>query len=427
MLIPASFATSLWGSTGAAMIWLMGHSIGAFVALQLLDFGHDSVMQQPSRRARTDRMRQIVLLSLAVLMPALIGGWVGLTIGFGVLAVNASGHRRVAIGLSAALVIVAWAATLMEGHRRVGLGFAQDRPLAGAAASSAIVLMIAWAMLELLGGAATAETVSEIDRSDLSDEEAVPGRVVRDWPMVCAASVVGGLSFLTNAPRPRAAAADLVTLLEGGRGLRSSLGASAPSVTLAPLGELLVAHGPLPAAPLGIAIGAALFGLLAVQLRGIGKYASLILLVAAIILELSPSIDLGGLLAALLVAAGTVLFTRLFSVKAMAMVGVSMGLATTASVEAVVAVVMIAALVVITTSRRHVVAFVVPAVVINVAWWRVRFDLGAVGEAASTGSPLVALLVASPVLVAIWAMTLPYDRIHRIRRSLSSVDSDPRR
>ncbi len=426
VLIPASLATSSRGSTGAATVWLLGHSVGAFMALELLDVGLARVITRPARRVRTDRVRRVVLLSGAALMPVLIAGWVGLAIGFGVLAVNASGHRRVAIGLSAALVMVAWVATLVEGHRRVSLGFAQDRPLAGAAASLAIVLMSTWAMLELLNGNSTPETLFDLDRSSPSFDESARPRVVRDWPTVAGACVVGGLAFLTNAPRPRAPAAHLVTLLEGGRGLRSSLGSSAPSVTLAPLGELLVAHGPLPVAPLGITIGAALFGFLAVQLREIGKFAPLNLLVVAIVIELSPSVYLGALLAALLVAAGTVLFTHFYSLKAIAMAGVSMGLATTASVEAIFVLVLTTVLIAVTTSRRHVLAFVVPAVVIGFAWWRVRLDLGSVGGAVATGSPLVALLLAGPVLVALWAMTLPYDRIHRIRRGVSPVDSGPR-
>jgi O-antigen/teichoic acid export membrane protein len=273
ILVPAQLVVGGQGLPGVAAAWLLGHTLSAFLALIVI-----GPLTRESTEA-SDRPMTLVgglLITAAVAVPLLMLGPIGAGVAFAAVAARKMGPRWLAPSVIAALLAVAAAATLLEGRLVATLGFAEDRPVAAAAAGIAMGMLAAWAFLGLSEQAVAAarsecgpelESGSELEPEQASDISAEPAReacvapasapaqrvaVTAKFAMLVAGLMGAGVGWVLN-PGLSTAAAQLAVQLDDGERVRDA------TDNLEPLVPLLVSAGPLSAQTLAAAALALIF------------------------------------------------------------------------------------------------------------------------------------------------------------------------
>ena len=414
LMVPASKVSSDLGSVGVAMAWLFGHSVAAFMSLMLLDLGMERRRDAVASIPWTARAGRVCLYALLVAVPMLISGWTGLAILLGVLALNASGARWVAVPTATGLLVISGLATMLEGRRVVGLGYAADRPLAGAAAAAAMAVVFAWAVLELLGERPfTSPVVGPIVQLDPDRPTAarLPAVWRRPATKKWAWAMLGAISLGINQSSLSDAAQALVRHLESGWALPNALDGVPASAAVSPLASVMVAFGPLPSTWLGAACGAIVFAVIGAAVDRRSVRWSFGLVGVAVVCCLVPSIDLSVLLAVTLIVSCLAVLANATTDRSLVLCGVLLGSAALAAVESLVpALVIIATFTALGVSGRAALALAASFTAVLIVWGRIVLDVVTIHDLTDAlslsrllfvgGAGQLVFLLRRPVLVA---------------------------
>jgi arabinofuranan 3-O-arabinosyltransferase len=422
ILVPAQLVVSGQGLPGVAAAWLLGHTLSAFLALIVI-----GPLTRESTEA-ADRPMTVVgglLIAAAVAVPLLMLGPIGAGVALAAVAARKMGPRWLAPSVIAALIAVAAAATLLEGRLVATLGFAEDRPVAAAAAGIAMGMLAAWAFLGLSEQAVAAarsecgpelESGSELEPEPASDISAEPAgeagaapastppaqRVA--VPSKCAtlvAALVGaGVGWMLN-PGFSTAAAQLALQLDNGELVRDA------TDNLEPLVPLLVSAGPLSPQTLAAAALALIF-VAGVRLRtafdrrdGLVEVGLVALAVWGLRDDLGGLVALGMGLAAVAVAVHADRWVRFCAVCCLLVIGC---LASASLLPAAIVVAAAAGRAAERRSTRSVGTTVVLTVfVVLIGFQAVRWFGGSIGDALTANPPtavLFACALSLPLVLA---------------------------
>lgn|GEM_PF-5445972 len=428
ILIPAQLVVSGQGLRGVAAAWLLGHSLSAFLALIVIG----PVSREPTETVR--RSMTVVgglLIIAAVAVPLVMLGPIGAGVALAAVAARKMGPKGLAPSVTAVLLGVAALATLLEGRLIATLGFAEDRPVAAAAAGIAMGMLAAWAFLGLSDqavavSAATSVRGLEVEAeagpeqkpgADLPADPAVePALEAVSWPaavvllrrlvassrspMFAAALVGAGIGWMLDPGLSNSGSALAVQLNDGVR-VRDA------TDNLAPLVPMLVSAGPLSAH----AVAAAALALVAVMCVRLGTTLSRrdgfvgVGLLASTVWGLRD--DLEGLVAlglglfAVVVVLGADRWVHLWGVGSLLVIGC---LASASLLPAAVVIAAAACRVVATRAERSV--RMTAAVGVSVALLGLpaaRWLGGSVGDALTADPPtavLLTCLLAMPLVLA---------------------------
>lgn len=279
ILVPARLVVSDQGLPGVAAAWLVGHSLSAFLALIVIG----PLSREPTETV--DRPITVVgglLIAVAVAVPLLMLGPIGAGVALAAVAARKMGPKWLAPSVIAALLVIAALSTLLEGRLIATLSFAEDRPVAAAAAGIAMGMLAAWAFLGLSDQAVDASrAVSEPDlkaetepepADDLSMEPVIEAVIERAAPlpvprltksskssMIAAALAGAGVGWVLD-PGLSNTASQLAVQMNAGVRVRDA------TDNLEPLVPLLVSVGPL--SPQTVAAAAlALVAVMCLRLR----------------------------------------------------------------------------------------------------------------------------------------------------------------
>jgi O-antigen/teichoic acid export membrane protein len=425
VLVPAWFAVDRNGAAGASAAWLFGHMVTAFLALAVLEPAkavapegtESSDVDTEEEQVPLTAMR--VLLNLAALLvPFIMLGPVGLAVALAAFGARWMDGRKLAPAVSAVLLAVAAVATILESNRIVSLDYARDRPVAAAAASIAMGLMVAWAFLELADDSTRPPLVLAEDTSDaVGSRGSVRSRLrssVRNRSAAAVGVVIGALVGALMSPVLSNSGDVLSRLLASGATLDAIARQSDPATTLAPLVPFLTVIGPLGTRLLGIIAGAVIGGLMARAPRPTSvpvlAAAGAIGVLAAVVMrnEAEALVALAALLGA------GVLTAEARSRTSLAVAGALCGLACLASPDALLAVAVIVALLAVRvwhlpTGRIEPLIVALSAVVVGGMWWRTWTERGTIDDVVGASQPaLVLLLTAAVLLHAVWLDRFPW-------------------